>query len=408
MLAYVTAVVAADLAAIAAAGAGTRIGGQAAWLFGVLLVCNGATVELTRRGGEPAGLVKDVHAVWELPLALLLPPIYALIAPIPRMALVQWRVRPTLIHRRVFTAAAVGLSYGAASMAFHMAVPEATGWAHGAKSRLMVWVAAAILAGVLKSAVNKVLVWTAIRGADPSARARDQLFSREPLFNDLAELSVAVTITSTVVESPFMALVALPLVALLHRSARHAQLVDAGRIDAKTGLLNAAAWQREAGLETARASRTRAPLSLAIIDIDHFKRVNDTFGHLAGDTVLAAIASAISALLRDGDIIGRFGGEEFVAVLPGTCAGEALQIADRLREKIARIATPIAPASDGTGKASPLQVTVSIGLAALSPAIRDLTDLLAAADSALYTAKGSGRNQVRISPSAPARQVAEP
>ena len=84
------------------------------------------TVELTHRAGEPAGLVKDVHAIWELPLALLLPPLYGLLVPIPRMALVQWRVRATLVHRRVFTAAAVGLSYGAASAVFHATEPLIT------------------------------------------------------------------------------------------------------------------------------------------------------------------------------------------------------------------------------------------------------------------------------------------
>ena len=134
---------------------------------------------------------------------------------------------------------------------------------------------------------------------------------------------------------------ALPLVALLHRSFRHAQLVDASRIDAKTGLLNAGTWLREARLETARAARTRTPLAVAIADIDHFKNVNDTFGHLAGDAVLAALASALNALLREADLTGRFGGEEFCILLPGTDAAEARQITERLREKISRIATPV-------------------------------------------------------------------
>jgi hypothetical protein len=95
------------------------------------------TVELTHRAGEPAGLVKDVSAIWELPLALLLSPLCALLVPIPRMALVQWRVRATLVHRRVFTAAAVGLSYGAASAVFHAIAPLAVAAAPGAQARVL-------------------------------------------------------------------------------------------------------------------------------------------------------------------------------------------------------------------------------------------------------------------------------
>jgi len=215
-------------------------------------------------------------------------------------------------------------------------------------------------------------------------------------------------VAHAVTASPFLALGALPLVALLHRSFRHAQLVDAFRIDAKTGLLNAGTWLREARLETARAARTRTPLAVAIADIDHFKNVNDTFGHLAGDAVLAAIASALNALLRDGDLTGRFGGEEFCILLPGTDAAEARQITDRLREKISRIVTPVSDGtrndgtgsdgtgSHGTGDGSPLRVTISIGVAALGSTRRDLDELLAAADHALYQAKGAGRNQVCV------------
>jgi diguanylate cyclase (GGDEF)-like protein len=205
-------------------------------------------------------------------------------------------------------------------------------------------------------------------------------------------------VAHAVTASPFMALGALPLVALLHRSFRHAQLVDASRIDAKTGLLNAGTWLREARLETARAVRTRAPLAVAIADIDHFKNVNDTFGHLAGDAVLAALASALNALLRDGDLTGRFGGEEFCILLPGTDAAEARQITERLREKISRIVTPVSGATSGD---PPLQVTISIGVAALGSSRRDLDELLAAADHALYQAKEAGRNRVCVLAASP-------
>ena len=103
---------------------------------------------------------------------------------------------------------------------------------------------------------------------------------------------------------------------LLQRSFRHAQLVTASRIDSKTGLLNAATWERESAAEVARAVRTRTPLALALVDIDHFKGVNDTFGHLTGDRALKAIARTFRIFLRDYDLIGRFGGEEFALASP--------------------------------------------------------------------------------------------
>ena len=104
----------------------------------------------------------------------------------------------------------------------------------------------------------------------------------------------------------------MPTVLLARRFMMHAQLLAKSRIDTKTGLLNAATWESEAAAEIARAVRTRSPLSVALIDIDHFKAVNDTYGHLAGDTALRAVSDALREQLRSYDLAGRFGGEEFV------------------------------------------------------------------------------------------------
>jgi diguanylate cyclase (GGDEF)-like protein len=136
---------------------------------------------------------------------------------------------------------------------------------------------------------------------------------------------------------------------------------------------------------------------VAIADIDHFKIVNDTFGHLAGDVVLAAVARALTGFLRDGDLVGRFGGEEFVVLLPRTTPAEARQITERLCARVAGLTTP---ASDSPGS-TPVQVTISIGVAVMESARRDLEDLLAAADHALYEAKNAGRNRVRMLSQAP-------
>jgi diguanylate cyclase (GGDEF)-like protein len=191
--------------------------------------------------------------------------------------------------------------------------------------------------------------------------------------------------------------VAFPLGPLLQRSYRHAQLLLDARSDAKTGLLNAGAWEAEAAAEVARAVRSSSPLAVAVLDLDRFKLINDTYGHLVGDQVLRQIAGTMTEVLRDCDLAGRFGGEEFVMLLPHTRAADALRIAERVRAHIAEL--PLY--ASGAGDCERLPVTVSIGVAALDAgSCRELPELLAAADAALYRAKASGRDQVQmISPS---------
>jgi diguanylate cyclase (GGDEF)-like protein len=206
---------------------------------------------------------------------------------------------------------------------------------------------------------------------------------------------VAVLVTFAVAINPLTIVFALPFVTLLQRSFRHAQLVNASRIDSKTGLLNAGTWEREAAAEVARAVRTRTPLALALVDIDHFKGVNDTFGHLTGDRALRAIARTFRIFLREYDLVGRFGGEEFALLLPHTKALDAYGIAERIREHIASTSVDVGDLPEGRH----VQVTVSMGVAALgaywdTSTGGQIADLLAAADRALYRAKRAGRDQV--------------
>jgi diguanylate cyclase (GGDEF)-like protein len=228
-------------------------------------------------------------------------------------------------------------------------------------------------------------------------KIREMLFGGEALQNDVAELCVAVLVTFAIAVSLLAIVFAVPLVVLLQRSFRHAQLVTASRIDSKTGLLNAATWERESAAEVARAVRTRTPLALALVDIDHFKGVNDTFGHLTGDRALKAIARTFRIFLRDYDLIGRFGGEEFALVLPHTSALDAYGIAERIRKHIAATPLDVGDLPDGEH----VRVTVSMGVAALGAPWdtrtgSQITDLLAAADRALYQAKRAGRDQVCV------------
>jgi diguanylate cyclase (GGDEF)-like protein len=389
---FVSVVIAADLAAIGLAASFFSFRSHDAVLFCLLLTCNAATVELTRRAGEPAGVSKDIYAVWELPVAILLPPLYAFILPAVRTALVHWRIRRAPPYRRVFSSAALGLAFGAASLAFHTLNRVAIGPVPTPGLRASLWIMAVAMCGTLQWVVNTTLVLTAIKGSDPTARVRDMAFAREPLFNDITELCVAFLIAFAAAMSSLVVVFAFPFVILLQRSLRHSQLVNDSRIDAKTGLLNAGTWEREATAEVARASRTRNPVAVALIDIDHFKAVNDTYGHLVGDQVLKEISRSFQDYLREYDLAGRFGGEEFVLLLPHTAERDAYRIAERMRAHIAGMPIGI----DGGTLAEPVHVTVSVGVAVLDDTRRDLTDLLASADAALYRAKQGGRNQVRM------------
>ena len=128
-----------------------------------------------------------------------------------------------------------------------------------------------------------------------------------------------------------------------------------------------------------------------MLDVDHFKRVNDRFGHLAGDVVLKAVAEAISEHVRDYDSVGRFGGEEFVVLLPGATETDVLPVAERVRRAVMALEVEVATAS---GPRVVQGLSVSIGAAVYPSGGTVLERLLHVADSALYQAKNSGRNRV--------------
>jgi diguanylate cyclase (GGDEF)-like protein len=162
-----------------------------------------------------------------------------------------------------------------------------------------------------------------------------------------------------------------------------ATLADAATHDALTGALNRAGFQEQAGREMARARRHDVPLAVVLADLDNFKRLNDSFGHSAGDGVLAAFAQLCRAQLRPDDRVARVGGEEFVLLLPQTDEAGAVRTAERLRRAMhAQLASP-----DGR------PITASFGVAAHPDAGSDVETLLGAADRALYLAKSLGRDR---------------
>jgi diguanylate cyclase (GGDEF)-like protein len=156
--------------------------------------------------------------------------------------------------------------------------------------------------------------------------------------------------------------------------------------DSLTGALTRRAFKEQAHRAVALALRQHQDLSCLVMDLDHFKAINDTHGHPAGDLVLARTAKACAASLRETDLLGRIGGEEFAVLLPGTTSGGALEVAEKLRSAVESLVFTFGP--------KPLRVTSSFGAASLGPAgVKELDALLQNADRALYQAKTNGRNR---------------
>jgi diguanylate cyclase (GGDEF)-like protein len=174
----------------------------------------------------------------------------------------------------------------------------------------------------------------------------------------------------------------------LDNSRRVEQMERQAVTDQLTNLYNRRAFADMAEKEVGRARRYQRPLALILFDIDHFKQVNDTHGHLVGDQVLRILTDKVTKTTRSTDFVCRYGGEEFIVLMPEAGRDEALAMAERLREMVSGITVV---AAEGT-----LSLTISLGVAALRPTDEEtLEGLINRADKAMYEAKAAGRNTVR-------------
>lgn len=172
----------------------------------------------------------------------------------------------------------------------------------------------------------------------------------------------------------------------MHRRRAAQQIERMAHTDMLTGLMNRQAFMEAAARELARARREQHPVAFLMADIDHFKRVNDTWGHLAGDRVLAAVAGAMRSAVRQQDAVGRYGGEEFCAVVSPVDLRNAVEIAERMRAAVAHLEVADIDRS---------RVTISVGVVlADSNAATDVAGWLQHADEAMYRAKSGGRDRV--------------
>ncbi|MBA1443420.1 MAG: diguanylate cyclase [Chromatiales bacterium] len=175
---------------------------------------------------------------------------------------------------------------------------------------------------------------------------------------------------------------------LNHLHATQQELEHLATHDALTGLYNRKALENRIEEELHRAARYNRSLSVFLLDIDHFKSINDTYGHLSGDSVLQCLAKELEVSIRKTDYVARYGGEEFIVVLPETPLQEAMGLAERLRSSIAALSVPL----DTDTK---IKMTASIGVAAFPVHGQSWQDLLGAADVAMYAAKNAGRDQIK-------------
>ena len=361
----------------------------------LLLVCCGAiSVGSTPRiMYSTGGATMDFSAVWVLPTAILLPPIYAALIPIPLYIILQMFVHRGILHRTVFTAASISQSYVAVALIFRCFPASFAGGGVGFGLHAFTWAVAVGVCEIIGGRAQHFFIVGAVKLSNPQVRVFEMEWDREAMQGLFVEIDLAVLITLAVGLSPALVVIALPTVLLVRRFLVHPLLLAQSRSDSKTGLLNVSTWEAEAEAEISRSVRTRNPVALALVDIDHFKQVNDTHGHLVGDKVLKAVAQALTSQSRDYDRAGRFGGEEFVLLLAQTTEADAVKIAERIRAHVEALEVPV---DDRPGSPT-VQVTISIGVTAIARGeTRELIDLLAAADSALYHAKQSGRNRVAL------------
>ncbi len=361
--------------------------------LGLFSACGVVSVEVSLRLAWPRPrrdrISRDFLGVWALPVMLLLPPVYAAVAVVVPGLYVQlraWRTDPLKV---VYSTAALGLARAAGSATF---IAIAGHHASGAglthlfgSGRNELAVLAAILVWWL---VNYILIGAVVALSVGLHHVLASLRDREAISVDVVDASMGILATIAFALRPeLVAVVAAPVLYMQHQA--FSGLRSAVRTDLLTDVASPEYWRETAAREVQRAVASAADLAVLMVDIDHFKNVNDRHGHLAGDAVLAAVARAIATALRPGDLVGRLGGEEFAAVLSGSNIADAESAAGRVRAAVADVRVR-------SDRGDWISVTVSAGVAGLAANGATLAELLDAADGALYAAKDAGRNAVRV------------
>ncbi|MGK3203479.1 diguanylate cyclase [Amycolatopsis sp. MEPSY49] len=370
------------LAVVAAVLAALRFPPLAAMLTPFALLLGGMLVsaELARtveRHREDTLLGPGVDTPWIFAGVLVLRPGLA-VALVVLSALHQWfRVRRRPGYRQVFGAAATALA-GLVAGAFLTATGvRPLGEVLDARTVVLLTVA-----GVVFLAVNAALV----TAADGPRRLRAALPGHA---FDAAMTAFALPLAWAVEAAPLLVPLLAGATVVLHRGGLGHGRRDHVTLDPGTGVLTAASWRGAAEAELDRLGRHGPGQAVLVLDLDHFRRLNDRYGARIGDAVLRAVADALRDEVRAADLVGRAGGEEFAVLLPGTGRFDAMAIAERIRLRVASTLVALKASGDGPQFVG---VTVSIGVAVCAPGAA-LTDALPAAEAAVLRAKAAGRNR---------------
>ena len=379
---------------LAVGAATTRVTATELLTFAVLVGCGAASVEgslrLVWRRPQAGGATNDLLAVWTIPAALLLPPIYSGLVVVPLALFVQLRLFRRSPVKLCYSVASAGTAGFLAAWAHSALVAHPAGWQVDTLVGSGHALAATALCVLLRGGVNMTLVAGVVTASRPGVRLRDMFADAEVWGVTVAEACTGVLVAVACAAAPYAVLLAIPPVLVLQRALLVASLREAARTDAKTGLANATYWREVADREIARARSGQEQVAVLLVDIDHFKAVNDRYGHLVGDDVLRTVAHGLTHGLRPRDFVGRFGGEEFVVLLTGSDLDQARHTAERIRAHVANLVIEVPVRAD------PVRVTISVGVAAFRQSGHSINELLDAADSALYSAKHAGRNCVRV------------
>lgn len=350
-------------------------------------------IERLRKVGAEGIPYVNLKGMWTFAGVLLLPPPLAVLLIVSTYVHSWLRIRRVPPYRSVFTATTLVVA-GAAGVVVLAAIRPGIypGYPSGP-----VGLVAVVAAGAAYWFVNYALVAAAIVLSNPDSPGRNALGRLSDQLIVAGSLGLGVATAALLLSQPWTVAVLLLTILGLHRALLVDQFQTASRTDPKTGLANAPFWHEIARREFAGAERTSSPLGVLYLDLDHFKTVNDTYGHLAGDQALKAVADELRHEIRGDDLVGRLGGEEFAILLPQTSAADTALAAERIRRRVAGLAVTL------TTTAGPVvceTITCSIGVATFPESGSSLDQLQMSADLAMYQAKDAGRNRVMTAPSA--------
>ncbi|MFJ8961480.1 diguanylate cyclase [Lentzea sp. NPDC102401] len=368
--------------------------------FGVLLAGSvihaeaAQGIERYRERAAEGAPYTHLQSVWYFAAVLVLPvPLIALLVAVS-FGYACWRVHKgkVRVYRRVFSACTVVLGAAAAVLPVAAAAHGTAPYVMGLTGPL--GAAAVVVAGVLYRVINYLLVLVPIAASNPDKPARTALGPASDQLLIAAAIGIGSGIVLVLVHEPWFAPLLMITVVALHLGLLLPQYKLAAQIDPRTGLCGMAWWETQARQEIDRAVRPGTPVGVLMLDLDHFKRVNDTHGHLAGDAVLRAVADTVKHAVRPTDVVGRWGGEEFAVLLPGADIAAVAATAERIRAMVAALSVTTTSKDDATVTITGL--TVSIGAGAYPVHGGSLPHLLQVVDRALYRAKADGRDQVQL------------